>query len=334
MPNSITPRFVVGTGRCGSTLLSRMLALNTDVLSVFEVFSGIDQFFRFKTDPVAGAELAARLRQDHPMLTMTLKRGYPVPEVVYPFADPNARFNLGDPIPWVIGIALARINQDPDILFDKLIAEVEAKPAQGLSVHYREILSWLTQKHGKQFWIERSGTSIDYLPELVEFFPGAKFLHIHRDGRECALSMNEYTILRVAVAVMNGLAGDIEFSYDGLTALELDHSDMMDELFKVDVPLQMLGQYWGEQIQRGYAALDQIAPENYFEIRFEDLVTDTRAVLTDIADFLDIGRGAWIDEATALSKGMPTLRFPQLDSGTQSVLEDACSEAMALLRHN
>jgi hypothetical protein len=334
MPDNITPRFVVGTGRCGSTLLSRMLAKNTEVLSVFEVFSGIDQFFRFKTEPVSGAELVERLRQDHPMLTMTLKRGYAVPEVVYPFNDPSSRFDLGDPIPWVIGIALARINEDPDTLFDELIAVVEAKPKQTLSVHYREILSWLTQKHGKQFWIERSGTSIDYLPELIEFFPGAKFLHIHRDGRECALSMNEYTILRVAVAVMNGLAGDIEFSYEGLTALERDHSQVMDELFKVEVPLEMLGQYWGEQIQRGYAAISQIAPHNYHEIRFEDLVTDTHAVLTDIADFLEIGRGAWIDEATALSKGMPRLRFPELDSVTQAALENACDDAMQLLGHN
>ena len=41
-------RFVVGTGRCGSTLLSRMLSENAQVLNVFELFSGIDQFFRFE----------------------------------------------------------------------------------------------------------------------------------------------------------------------------------------------------------------------------------------------------------------------------------------------
>ena len=55
----MTPRFVVGTGRCGSTLLSRMLSENREVLNVFELFSGIDQFFRFRRDPVDGRELAA-----------------------------------------------------------------------------------------------------------------------------------------------------------------------------------------------------------------------------------------------------------------------------------
>src|SRR5262249_59640924 len=48
----VTPRFVVGTGRCGSTLLSRMLSENREVLNVFELFSRIDQFFRFPRDPL------------------------------------------------------------------------------------------------------------------------------------------------------------------------------------------------------------------------------------------------------------------------------------------
>lgn len=334
MPDHITPRFVVGTGRCGSTLLSRMLALNTDVLSIFEAFSGIDQFFRFQLKPVTGLELAERLRQDHPMLTMTLKRGYAVPEVVYPFDEVNSRFERGDPMPWIIGIALARIDDNPDALFDALITELESKPRQSLATHYQQILAWLAHKYQRPFWIERSGTSIEFLPELVEFFPGAKFLHIHRDGPESALSMNEYTILRVAVAVMNGLAGDIEFSYEGLTALERDHSDVMDELFKVEVPLEMLGRYWGDQISRGAAALEHIAPQNFAEVRFEDLVTNTREELTRIADFLEIGTGRWIDEATELSRGMPHLRFPELPESQQASLTKACSKGMQALARN
>ena len=109
-------RIVLGTGRCGSTLLSRMLLQNSGVLSGFEWFSGIDQGFRFRSDPVEGKELADRLRQDHPMLTMVLKRGYEVPEVVYPFGEPGSRFSIGDPIPWSLGIALPRISEQPDTL--------------------------------------------------------------------------------------------------------------------------------------------------------------------------------------------------------------------------
>ena len=59
---SAPARFVVGTGRCGSTLLSRMLAMNGGVLNVFELFSGLEPDFRFERRAISGAELAAQLR--------------------------------------------------------------------------------------------------------------------------------------------------------------------------------------------------------------------------------------------------------------------------------
>jgi hypothetical protein len=40
-------RVIVGTGRCGSTLLSRMLAECPDLLSGFEYFNGMDMTLRF-----------------------------------------------------------------------------------------------------------------------------------------------------------------------------------------------------------------------------------------------------------------------------------------------
>jgi hypothetical protein len=52
-------RFIVGTGRCGSTLLSRMLAECPDVLSIFEYFNGIDMARRFAREPISGADFAA-----------------------------------------------------------------------------------------------------------------------------------------------------------------------------------------------------------------------------------------------------------------------------------
>jgi hypothetical protein len=204
---SAPARFVVGTGRCGSTLLSRMLTMNEQVLNVFELFSGFDQFFRFERREVTGPELAEQLRHDHPVLTMVMRRGGIVPEVVYPFDDPKSRYNLGDAVPWALGIAIPRITEEPDALFDEMIERVETAPTQTLSLHYRAIFDWLLEWSGKPAWIERSGSSIDYLDDLVDFFPDARFVHIHRDGPEAALSMREYAPSRVGVAIMNGLVG-------------------------------------------------------------------------------------------------------------------------------
>jgi hypothetical protein len=325
-------RFVIGTGRCGSTLLSRMLSENPEVLNVFELFSGIDQFFRFRRDPVAGALLAARLREDHPMLTMVMRRGYEVPEVVYPFGAPGARHAAREPIPWALGIAIPRVTDEPDRLFDELLEHVEALPTQTLAAHYREIFAWLTSRLGKRCWIERSGTSIDFLAELHDFFPDARFLHIHRDGREAALSMREYPVLRVAVAVMYGLLGEIEYSHEGLVALERAEPAAIDRLLETRPPIELYGRYWSDQIRRGDAARGRLDPDDFLEVRFEELVTHPREVMRRIAAFFEIGADEeWIARAAGLVRGLPERRFPALEPDERQRLDAACREAMALL---
>ena len=249
-----------------------MLSQNERVLSLFEWFSGIDQFFRFRTDPIAGSELASRLKQDHPMLTAVLKRGYEVPEVAYPFGQNGARFDLGDPVPWCLGIALPRISQQPDQLFDDMIDFIEARPARPLAEHYRDIFCWLNDGHDRNWWIERSGGSIEYLAELRELFPEARIVHIHRDGCETALSMREYPVLRLAVSVMYGLVGEIEYSHEGLTRMEREDSGAIDRLLETRPPIELYGRYWSEQIERGAEALRSVPPERLLELRFEQLV--------------------------------------------------------------
>src|SRR5262245_66321379 len=84
-------RFIVGTGRCGSTLLSTMIAKNPAVLSLFEFFNGLDGTRRFRREPMTGAEYRDLICEVHPFLHMVLERGYDVPEVTYPFEAPGAR---------------------------------------------------------------------------------------------------------------------------------------------------------------------------------------------------------------------------------------------------
>jgi len=327
-------RFVVGTGRCGSTLLSRMLAMNERILNVFELFSGLDTSFRFTDRPVAGPELAHHLRLDHPMLTMVMRRGGEVPEVVYPFGKPGARHALGDPVPWALAIAIPRVSDDPDRLFDALLARVEASPTRPLAQHYRDLFDWLALRCGRTCWIERSGTSIDYLADLARFFPEARFVHIHRDGREAALSMREYAVLRVAVAVMNGLAGEIEYTHEALERLEREDGAAIDRLLATRSPIELYGKYWSEQIEHGDAARRKLPPEVFLDVRFEELVTRPVEILTAIADFLELprddgtGEGAWIARAAALSHGLPKARAPELPDEERGRLEASVREAM------
>lgn len=326
-------RFVVGTGRCGSTLLSKMLACNEPVLSLFEFFSGIDQSFRFRTDPVSGAELAARLEEDHPMLTMVLRRGYDVPEVAYPFAAAHTRLKREDPIPWTLAIAIARVSDDPDGLFAEMLDRARSQHEQTLAGHYRALLDWLTQRTGKALWIERSGSSMDYAEELKAFFPGARFVHIHRNGRETALSMREYSVLRLAVPVMNGLLGPVDYTHDGLVAFEAEKAGAIDETLAGRPPIELYGRYWSDQIERGLLALARLDPADVMQIRFEELVEKPRPVIEGIARFFDLPNadGAWIDEACALVRGHPPTRFESQSERDQELLTEACTPGMRCL---
>lgn len=57
--------------------------------------------------------------------------------------------------------------------------------------------------HGKQRWAEKTPQHVQHIISLSELFPGAKFIHIIRDGRDCAASFHRrwrrtpaYTVYR------------------------------------------------------------------------------------------------------------------------------------------
>ena len=123
-------RFVVGSGRCGSTLLSRMLACHPRTLSLFEFFNGLEIEKRFATDRLPGSELVDLIGAEQPVVTAVMKRGYPVSEVVYPFDDASSRYRLGDPVPWLLVTMLPRLTSSPDALFDEVLEHVAGRSEQ------------------------------------------------------------------------------------------------------------------------------------------------------------------------------------------------------------
>ena len=81
----MTDRFVVGTGRCGSTLLTKMLDTHRDVIGLNEVFTGLDWGRRFTTDLVDGAWVADVLGTPNHVIDMVMGKGYDAEEVTYRF---------------------------------------------------------------------------------------------------------------------------------------------------------------------------------------------------------------------------------------------------------
>ncbi|MDZ4278647.1 MAG: sulfotransferase [Dehalococcoidia bacterium] len=322
-------RFVVGTGRCGSTLLSRMLAEQPSLLSVFEFFNGLDMTRRFSSEEVDGKAFAALISQEHPFVTMVLRRGYEVPEITYPFG-PNARYTRDDGLPWVLVSTLPRLTDDPDALFDETVAFASGLPRQPLVRHYRQLFAWWAQRLGRAHWLERSGSSIDYLGSLHELFPDARFLHLHRDGPETALSMREHHAYRLAISLMFPLSADDTPSIAELRGLDPaaapTEDDPITRLLQSQPPVEYFGRYWTQELVHGFRALPRLDAAQYLAVRFEDLFSKPKETLRAISEFFQLGpdEGGWIDRAAALVRGIPPARFGDLPKDEQERLAEAC----------
>jgi Sulfotransferase family len=313
-------RFVVGTGRCGSTLLSRMLAQHPGVLGLFEFFNGLDWGRRFASGEVSGREFWSIVAQPNEVTDQALARGYDSDEIAYPFR-PESRFKRGDAIPWILIATLPRLTDEHDALFDELSREVAAWPPASLASHYERLFATLGARFGRPLWIERAGSSIDYLGELHGLYPDARFVHIHRDGREAALSIRAHPFFRLAVNAMFGLVPEAK-----------EGEDVVSLMLESEPPVEIYGRFWSDQLCRGFRAAARMEPSQYLEVRFEDLVTRPTEVMPAIERFFALPEaGDWIARAAALVRGVPPTRFDSLAPDDQAILTNAVRPGQILL---
>jgi len=313
-----------------------MLAENPDVLSVFEYFGGLDVGARFASGPATGDAFARLISAEQPFVTAVLRRGYPVAEITYPFGA-SSRYRRGAPLPWILVSTLPRLSDSPDELFDEVIEFAGSLQPAPMIVHHRALFDWLVVRFDRSFWIERSGSSIDYLGELDQQFPEARFLHIHRDGREAALSMREHHAYRLPISLMYGAPTDAGVPLADLGPLDLDaeptDDDPITQVLKSRPAAHYFGRYWNDQIIRGEAARAEMGPDRYQEVRFEDLVTHPRLELERIAEFfeIDASSGQWIERASALVRGVPATRFGEIPADEARALSDAVRAGQVVL---
>lgn len=314
-------RFVVGTGRCGSTLLSRMLARHDDVVSIHEFLTGLDWGRRFAPGDVTAADLVDLISAEQPVTTHVLARGYTSDEIQYPFGTPQATYEPGDPVPWLLITALSRLTDHPDPLYGDFLAFAGSLPDQPMADHYRRLFGWLAERMGGSIWVERSGSSIDFMGELARLYPGSRFVHIHRDGHEAALSIRNHPFFRLAVALM----------YD-LFPTDLDEEAAVTHVIETPPPAWAVGRYWSDQLLRGFRDVPGLDREQYLAVRFEELVTEPTPVLERIIEFFELPDDPqFVDRAAAMVEGLPPNRFGLLPADEQAELAEACRPGQVLL---
>lgn len=342
----MTPTFVVGTGRCGSTMLSNLLAAHPDLLSLSELFAfatdlggRIAQTFPEGTldAPAFWAILGVPL----PKQSLMLRHGVAMDEVLYR-PGPGRRFTAEAGVPALLQTTLPHLTPDPDALFDEVRAFVLAQPPATAPAHYARLFAWLTERFGKRTWVERSGGSLRVVRRLAAAFPGARFVHLVRDGRGCALSMSRHLGFRMAIVAMQmtEILGVDPFESPDRTWV----GDLPDELepflpesfdaaaFRAWAPpLPLAGHYWSGEIEAGLRELAELPEDHVLTLRYEDFLDDPVATITRLVTFIgDPPDEAWVRRVAASVRRAPP-SWQALAPAEQRALEAACRPGFAAL---
>lgn len=340
-PNKTPANFILGTGRCGSTILSRMIDLHPKVAVLSELFVAMDFIKKYGERVVAGDELAS-------ILDCGLASTGEMKHIAAHLATPEIAFDMASApitvspenyrdgvLPDMILLPLANLFEDPVPIFDELINYASEQAPRLLSEQYLILFNWMTQRAGKIIWIERSGGSIAHLPEFIELFPQGKFLHLHRNPLDASLSMQNHHHFRLRAFKHYGLK-----TKEGIAWSDLDDSDInsstpmspkLKSIFDHPVPLEYFLQDWSDSILRGMKEIKSLAPEQYSEITFEQIMAEPQAALQQVVEFFSLpSDDQWIEEACGLLKEGQAAHT-QANKEQSSLLKEYCHSAMVLL---
>lgn len=299
---------VIGTGRCGSTMLSRMLSMHPDVLSLSEFWNVLRTTAdNIPTHVMTGAEFWARITRPDPYTDGMEQAGIPHDEFLYP-AD-RGRFDPAAGVPAICRV-LSELTDDPDALHDELAPEVPAWPRRPMAAHCRALFGDLTARLGRRVVVERTGGDANLIPALREQFPEANFVFLHRNGPDTALSMSRHPSYRLAALQMFAAAagqptppsrwpGEIGTArsedFEGLAAPPFDRQRFL----AYPIPLVMFGWMWSGGTRSGTSDIRAVPPERWVLLRYENLLADTRAELSRLADFIGVpAERQWLDRTS------------------------------------
>jgi hypothetical protein len=185
--------------------------------------------------------------------------------------------------------------------------------------------------------VERSASSLHMIPLLHAQFPAARFVHLHRDGPDCALSMSRHPAFRREILAIGAVrttalpAGStlqqvndaLPERFRGLICPPYDAQKLRD----FPIPVEVFGRdRWSPMICAGVAALGRLPAASRTSLRYEDLVADPVASLTRLTEFIGISAPpGWLDQACRTTDPTRTgTAAADLDVGALARLRASC----------
>ncbi len=330
-------RFVVGTGRCGSTVMAQMLSKHPDNLIISEFSGGPDSRISLDPSAISGKAFAEILSASN-LVTEMMRFRTIEPKEIRSYISPTDFEKPWEALPSILTVTLPFLTPHPRELLDDCLVEVSSWPVRPIHDHYVAFFEFLQKRLNKKLWIERSGMSIEYLPKLYSCFPEGRYLHLHRDGRECALSMRQHLYFQLVVSFFADPMTEeelmqTEIGRPGLRPEDIAPSDPLRRRMTTDAPtIDKYGEYWSWQMLMGFKAFATMRPDQLLFMAFEDVLADPYRALKTINDWFELpSRPGWMDDAVAqLEKEVPT-RYQTLSQADQEALDAACRPGRLLL---
>lgn len=342
--------FVVGTGRCGSTLISNILRLHPRITSVSEFFSfvtdlGCQVQAAFPAHDVDGDWLWQLIATAWPRQNLMLRHDVAMDEVLYPFSQGTHRFDRESGVPAISQVTLPHLSADPDALLDELEPLVRALPSGPPGLLFQRLFELLAARQGSPVWVERSGGSLRITHRLIEHFPRARFVHIVRDGRDVALSMSKhhgFKMVLICFQLLETLGVDPFLSMD--RRWEEDMSDdlaaLLPEYFTRQAfldfatPPPLCGHYWSGEILEGLSVLDSLPQERLLTLRYEDFLQEPARAIAQLIHYVMPSESG--DLSSFVSRAESLLRAPSSrwmfgEEKSRRQLEDACAPGLSAL---
>lgn len=237
--------FVLGTGRCGSTLLAEILAAHPEIGWISTL-----------PDPLGRVARSLRM-EPRPSEAYRLLRAEVSPMLVDPFRDLTA----ADAAPW--------LERRLQRFFGRRAEE------QGRPVFMHKFTGWPRARL------------------LATVFPEAKFVHVFRDGRGVANSL-------VQVRFWQGYRGAPGWTFGDLTPEERRDWEATNFSWPY-----LAGLEWNRLMAAFEASRDEIGPERWVDVRYEDLVARPVEATTAILRF------AGLDPWAGLERRLAALRVSE-----------------------